>query len=355
MPISRRTILKTGAATVASAGISRWAHAAEPLRVAGYGGEFGQIYKSTVIEPFEKKFGVKVIFDESGLATAQFAKLRAGKGDGGFDVAAEFTPELIITGSQEKLLAPITEKEVPNLKYTWSQTSLMMPPYGALRSIVKVVLMYHKDKIPKPDSWLDYWEAHKKYGPEIKGRIAGHGPQNYSLLLYPLLMAARVRGGDERNLAPAWELLKAVKPFFGPVLANSAAAVPYMENQQLWLLPYWSSRGGYYVERGFPYAMSTPKEGTMALALASAIPIGSQNKELAYKFVNFTLEPDVQKAFCTAYHSGPARGDIKDWPAAFAEQQITTVEEMNRTAFPDIEYLAGQRRKITDTWQDIMA
>lgn len=354
MRISRRTFI-AGATTAVALGKPAIIHASEPLVVAGYGGEFGELYKTHIVQPFEQKFNVKVVFDESGLAYVHYAKLRAGKGDGGFDVAAEFVPELILLGEQEKLLAPITEKEVPNLKYTWPAVSANLPPYFAVRNVINSVLMYHKDKVEKPESWMDFWEAEKKYGPDIKGRIASHGLQNYPLLLYPLIMGARARGGSDRDLAPGWELLKAQKPILGPVLSSSAAAVPYMENEQLWMLPYWSSRAGYYVDRGFPYAVSYPKDGTIALPLLSAIAAGSRNKELAYEFVNFTLEKSVQRAFSLAFSSGPARGDITDWPAEFAQKHVTTDEAMASTSFIDEAYFLTQKEKITETWQDIMA
>jgi len=139
------------------------------------------------------------------------------------------------------------------------------------------------------------------------------------------------------------------------VVDTSAAAVPYMENEQVWIAPYWSARSAYYINRGFPIAMTVPKEGTVSLATTSCVPIGSKNKKLAFEFIDFRLDPEIQRAFCLGYFISPGRPDIGDWPASFAEHQITTPEKMALLAFPDVEYLAEQVRPWTEKWQDIMA
>ena len=66
-------------------------------------------------------------------------------------------------------------------------------------------------------------------------------------------------------MEPAWNLLKAQKPFVGVVVTASAEAAPHFENGEVWLSPYWSARAGYYINtRGLPYGMTVPKEGVLA-------------------------------------------------------------------------------------------
>ncbi len=130
-------------------------------------------------------------------------------------------------------------------------------------------------------------------------------------------MGARSKGASETNLAPVWDMLRAQKPYIGFVAGSSAQAVPYMENEQVWLMPFWSARALLYAKRGLPYGVTIPKEGTIALANCCAIPIGAANKKLAFEFINFRLDPDIQRAFCVAYQASPARPDITDWPGRF--------------------------------------
>ena len=195
-----------------------------------------------------------------------YAKMRAGRGTASFDIAAEMTAGQIILGAKEKLLQEITERENPNLKYVWDVSRKLIPPYGIIENYQYLALIWNKNKIKKPEFWLDYWQAQKTYGEQIKGRVLSHGMSNYELAAYALIMGAKASGGDERHMDKAWDLLRGLKPYLGPVVDTSAAAVPcYMENQEVWIGPYWSARSVYYIKRGLPIDMTVPKEGTISL------------------------------------------------------------------------------------------
>src|SRR4051812_45739826 len=118
---SRRRLLRATGGVLAAPYIIP-ALAADTLVVNGYGAEFQDIITRTTIEPFEKKFGVKVTYDNTGTAAQNYAKIRASRGAPGFDVPAELTPPEVILGQKEKLLETIGEAEVPNLKYVWPRS-----------------------------------------------------------------------------------------------------------------------------------------------------------------------------------------------------------------------------------------
>lgn len=355
--VSRRTLLK-GAGAGAVAGtvggpfvIS--ASAAETLVVNAYGGEFQDVFLKTTVEPFEKKFGVKVIYDDAGSASEDYAKIRAARGAPGFDVAAELTPPEIFLGQREKLLEPLTEKEIPNLKHVWKKSLDIIPNTGIVHTYQYTALIWNKKKIDKPDSWADYWMPGAKYGDKIKGYVINFNPANL-LSVYALIMAAKLKGGGVENLTPAWDILKAQKPYVGTVVTTSAQAAPYFENEQVWIAPYWSARAAYYEASGYPIGITIPKEGTIGLANCAGVPIGAKNKKLAYEFLNFRLDRDVQRAFHLGYFSSPGRPDITDWPKEFAETQIVTQKQMDATDFPDSEIIGAKRREWTMKWQEVM-
>ena len=261
--MNRRFVLKTGGAVALASSIGPWpiARAADTLTVAAYGGEFEDIFRRTVMDPFEKKFSCKIIYDNSNSQTGMYAKMRAGRGTANFDIAAEMAAGQIILGAKEKLLEEITEKQVPNLKYVWDVSRKIIPPYGIVQNYQYLALIWNKNKIKPPTSWLDYWQAQKVYGEDIKGRVLSHGMSNYELAAYALIMGAKATGGDERHMDNAWDMLKALHPYFGPVVDTSAAAVPYMENSEVWIGPYWSARSVYYIKRGLPIAHDHPQGG----------------------------------------------------------------------------------------------
>lgn len=353
--ISRRELLKgTAAAVPALAAPAFIARTAETLTIAAFGGEFKPLFIQHVIEPFEKKFSCKVTYDDSG-GLAYFARIRAAKGAPGFDVAAQIAAPDIILGAKENLLEKITEKEVPNLKYCFKKSAELIPPYGVIQHYQYLSLLYHKD-IEEPASWIDYWQPAKKYGEKVRGHVIGHSmAANPEIATYSLIMGAKAIGGSDRNLDGAWDLLKNQKPYLGFVSPTSAAAVPYIENGQAWLMPFWSSRSALYISRGLPYKIAIPKEGTFALPDCGGIPVGATNKKLAFEFFNHRLDPEIQKAFGAAYFIGPGRPDLQGLPETYVSQQVTTEQKMGSMVFIDQQYFADQQRGWIQRWQEVMA
>ena len=141
----------------------------ETLVVNTFGGEYQELFEKTVMQPFEKKFGVKVIHDATGTSSQDFAKIRASRGAPGFDVAGALSPPEVILGAKEGLLEKLTEKEVPNLKFTWEKARAALPATGAMHTLQFDSLFYNKDKIERPQSWADYWQPEKRYGAEDQG------------------------------------------------------------------------------------------------------------------------------------------------------------------------------------------
>jgi len=356
--IPRRTLLASAAGAALGSLASPFvisARAAETLVVTAYGGEYQEIFMTAVIKPFEKKFGVSITYDQSGGAAQTYARIRAARGAPGFDVAAELTPPEAILGARERFLEPVSEQTVPNLRHVWAKSRDAIPPVGVVPYYQYMALLWNKQKLDKPASWAAYWEPATLNKPDIKGHLLGHDPGTNLLEVYALIMAAKLKGGGVHDMSGAWTLLAAQKPWLGAVLQSSAQAAPYFENDEAWLTPYWSGRSGYYVSKGYPLGFTIPKEGTIGLADVSAIPVGATNKKLALEFLNFRLDPDVQRAFCLGYFVSPGRPDITGWPADFVETQITTQEKMNGLDLPDSALLGKERNPWVLKWQEIMA
>ena len=90
------------------------ANAAENvLVVAMYGGDFQKSLDKALMKDFEKKYNVKVLV-ESGVSSAQSAKIRAQKKRPQIDVAILDQGDEILLG-KEGLLEKLTPNEVPNI------------------------------------------------------------------------------------------------------------------------------------------------------------------------------------------------------------------------------------------------
>ena len=355
-PGRRKFISGVSAAAVTSLGAPYiWAQGKtdDTLVVNSFGGEYQELVEKAVIQPFEKKFGVKVVHDTTGTSSQDYAKIRASKGAPGFDVAAALSPPEVVLGAKENLLEKLTDKEVPNIKYTWEKARAALPPVAAIHTLQFDSLLYNKDKLDKPTSWADYWQPEKKYGAKIKGHVINYNPANL-LSVYALIHAAELGGGSATNMDPAWAILRAQKPMVGVVVTTSAEAAPHFESGEVWISPFWSARAGYYISRGIPYGMVVPKEGVIANIDTSAVPVGAKNKKLAYEFINFQLDPAIQRAWSIAYFCSPGRGDITDWPKGFADTQIVTAKQFDSVKLPDLDAIGNNRKDWTLKWQEIM-
>jgi putative spermidine/putrescine transport system substrate-binding protein len=354
MTMRRRPLLQAAAGALAAPFIIP-ARAGETLVVSAYGGEYQDVFMHTVVEPFEKKFGVEIAYDKSGGSAETYARIRASRGTPGFDVAAELGPSESLLGAREKLLEPVTEREVPNLRYVWARSLAAIPPVGVVHSYQYMTLLWNTRNVEKPRSWAAYWMPETLNRPDLQGHLLGHDPGSNLLEIYALVMAAKLKGGGLTDMSGAWDLLAKQKPWLGAVLQSSAQAAPYFENDQVWLTPYWSGRAGYYANKGYPLGYTIPREGTIGSAGVSAVPVGATNKRMALEFLNFRLDPEVQRAFCLDYFASPARPDITDWPAGFVETQITTQAKMDQLELPDPVVLGKQRNAWVLKWKEIMA
>lgn len=242
---------------------------------------------------------------------------------------------------------------MPNLRHLWTQAGHHPRLWRAAHVPVCRHGLQHR-KARAADLLGRLLEPEERLPPEARGRLIGFHPNNL-LSIYALLHAAELGGGDINNMEPAWELLRSQKPFVGTVVTGSAEAVPYFENGEVWIAPFWSPRSSYYISRGMPFGMVIPEEGVNGLCDVAAIPVGAANKKLAYEFLNFRLDPEIQRAFSLAYHSSPARGDVTDWPDDFARNQIVTHVQMDMLKFPDAELIGAQRRDWTLKWPETMA
>lgn len=351
---SRRTLLK---ASAAAAGVAlsmppTISQAADTLVVNSQGGEYQELFERTVIRPFEKKFGVQVVHDPVGLSSQDYARIRASRGAPGFDVAAVLTAVELNLGAREGYLEKISEREVPNLKHVWEQ-SRSLPSVGVCHSVQYATLIHLKKHLEAPTSWMDYWHPEAKYGEKIKGRVLTFNPASL-LATFTLIAGAEASGGSALNMEPAWANLAHLKPYVGSVQTAIAAAIAVLQQERVWLMPCWSARANYYLNSGMDIGVTVPKEGTMAFHECAAVPTGATNKKLAFEFLNFMLEPEIQSAYCQAYQISPGRGDITSWPAAFVAQQITTPEKMANLRFADLALVADKTREWTLRWQEVM-
>ena len=343
---------KPAAATAAP--VAKPTEAAKPVAkgsgeviVNAYSAEYEDIFNKYIKEPFERETGIKIIYDPSGSAAEDYAKIRASGGDPGWDVDA-VTAQEAIQGAKEGLLLEINETNTPNLKSFYPDMRMLVGNYGVPYEIQYMSLMYHKAKVdPPPTSWEIMWD------PKLKGHVLTFQFANI-LGVYHMIMAARLNGGSLENVEPGFQALDRLKDNLLDWPQQSTQAVVFMERGEVWAMPYWDGRAHYYVDQGLPYDFLIPKEGSIPLVNSLIIPKGAKNVENAYRFVDFWLSKEIQRSWALGYTVGPGRGDL-DFPEEFKKRHITSEEDIKKMGPPDYDYIAKNRPAWTERAQRIMA
>jgi putative spermidine/putrescine transport system substrate-binding protein len=92
-----------------------------------------------------------------------------------------------------------------------------------------------------------------------------------------------------------------------------------------------------------------PREGTIPVANAFVVPRTAKNKDLAYKFINYFLEPDVQATWAEQIFYGPANQDARV-PDEVARRIPYGAEQIRGLKFPDQATLDANKAAWVERW-----
>ncbi|MEU5401602.1 extracellular solute-binding protein [Streptomyces sp. NPDC005963] len=313
------------------------------LVIEGYGAEYQSIFEKEIAEPFTKKTGIRITYTAAGSASEQYASIRAASGDPGFDIAVMTSLELY-QGSKDRLLAPVTVQQVPNLARVPQKLQAKTYGVGAIQDVQQVVLMYRRSLFAKPPtSWQTMWDPKYRSGTLI------FNPANI-LGVYAMLSAAELDGGGIDDTEPGFARIKELAQYALATPQASAGAVPYMEKGTATLFPYLDGRAAIYAKTT-DYDYTVPGESSYASLGSLGVPVRAKNKEAAYEFIDYWLSDEVQRRWALAYNVGPAVTGLP-FPADFAAKHITTAEKLEKIKIADPETVTRNRTTWGQQWAE---
>ncbi|TCU32559.1 ABC transporter substrate-binding protein [Rhizobium azibense] len=322
---------------------------AETLVVNSYGGPYEKIIRERIIEPFEVKFGIKVLYDAVGSASQDYAKIKATGGRPGLDVVV-MTASQSLDGCKEGLLEKFTPETVPNLARLSPAIASVAGPCGAVHEVQYLSLLYRKDKLLEaPDSWSALFDE------DLKGKIILPTFQNI-MAAYLMEVLSVANGGDLLdNVEPGFAAMARLAKQSIGFEQSSSVMEAYIKDGQVWAMPFWNGRAQLLADSGLPVDYVLPKEGSIPLVATLNIPKDAENRRAALRFVNFFLEKTSQEAWVTGYKVGSARTDI-DVPADIRAKQITTEADLKALLLPDLGAVATRLSAWGKRWErDVVA
>jgi len=167
------------------------------LVVATWGWTAANVKKLSVA--FEEQYGCKVIIDETSGNADRLNKVIAQRNNPEIDVVM-MSESFSAIGNSMGVFEKIDTKIVTNLNnlYGFAQNP---DGFGPAYSLVRYGIIYDKDRVPAPTSYLDLFNGKYDGMLSLPDMTTTAGP-------YLLVAMAEALGGSASNVDPAFEFLK---------------------------------------------------------------------------------------------------------------------------------------------------
>ncbi|ARQ03026.1 ABC transporter substrate-binding protein [Pseudorhodoplanes sinuspersici] len=327
----------------AALAVTMWAapsFAAEKLIISSWGGSWKELIEQTVAKKFKAETGADVEFVTGGTID-RLNKAKLAKGSPESDVTFT-TSHVGWLYANDGLYETLDMAKIPNAKFLVDQAKISPYHIGSWAYVYTIV--YRPDLVPadiKFDSWADLWK------PELKGKLSAPDFDTSHLVA----VAAKLEGADAANWEKGSAKLKALKPNFKAYYANDAASQQLMQNGEAPVQVMLSMNAYYIASQGVKLNVAIPKEGAVLGVDTIGIMKGSKNADLAYKFVNILLDPEVQKEIATVKKGSPVVTNAKlDPEVAKLPGVFTTPDQWNKESLVIDHKLRAEKTGVWRQW-----
>jgi len=313
----------------------------------------------TFVKTFEEQHHCKVSASYMGSSDELMAKLRGGSA-GTYDVispSSDVATSIAIAG----LAAPLDLSKIP----TYSQLSPQLTSLPLVRvkgEVFGVPFMWGPDPLiydttvfaQPPDSWNVFWD------PKYRGKISVWDD------LSTVYMAAQVLGFDKPDPSQLYNLtdeqldavkkkLLELKPNIRKIWSTGGELTNLFQNHEIVAAMGWPLMTNQLRRINFPIGETIPKENTTGWIDHLMITAGSENKDLAYEFLEFMITAQTQKKVTDVTGYTPAN------PQA---AQLMTRDEVRNLHLDDVDNYqkrlyfwqnVPRRAKYNETWNEVKA
>jgi spermidine/putrescine-binding protein len=311
------------------------------------------------LKAFEEANGCKVTASYMGSSDELVAKLRGGSA-GNYDVispSSDVATMIAVTG----LAAPLDLVRLPS----YTQLSPQLTTLSLVRSKGDVYgvpfvwgpdpMLYDTTAFPQPpNTWKVLWD------PKLKGKVSVWDD------LSTVYMAAQVLGYDKPDASHIYNLsdeeldavkqkLIELKPNIRKMWSTGGELTNLFQNHEVVISMGWPLMTNQLRKSNFPVGETIPKENTTGWIDHLMITAGSENKDLAYKFLEFMIQPQTQKQVADVTGYTPAN------PHA---AKYMTPEEVKSLHLDDVDNYqkrlyfwqnVPRRAKYNEIWNEVKA
>src|SRR5947199_3983284 len=311
------------------------------------------------IKAFEDRNHCKVSASYMGSSDELVAKLRGGSAGNYYVISPSSDVATMI--SQAGLAAPLDLSRLPSYQQLSSKLR-DMPLVKANGNVYGVPFMwgpnpliYDTSAFPKaPDSWASLWD------PKLQNKISVWDD------LSTVYMAAQVLGYDKPDPSHLYNLsdkeldavknkLLALKPNIRKIWSTGGELTNLFENHEVVVAMGWPLMTNQLRAAKFPVGETIPKENTTGWIDHLMITAGSENKELAHKFLEYMIQAKTQKLVTDNTHYVPPNPQAARFMTADEVKglHLNDVEDYQRRIY--FWQNVPRRAKYTEIWNEVKA
>ena len=311
------------------------------------------------VRAFEEQNHCKVSATYMGTSDELVAKLRGGSA-GNYDVISP-SSDVATMISEAGLAAPLDLSKLPDYNQLSSKLRAM-PLVRVNGNVYGVPFMWGPNPLiydskafaAPPESWAAMWD------PRLKAKISVWDD------LSTVYMAAQVLGYDRPDPNHLYHLsdaeldavknkLLALKPNVRKIWSSGGELTNLFENHEVVAAMGWPLMTNQLRQANFPVGETIPKENTTGWIDHLMITAGSENKELAYKFLEYMIEAQTQKKVTDVTGYAPANPEAAKFMSA--EQQknlhLDNVDEYQKRIY--FWQNVPRRAKYNEIWNEVKA
>lgn len=329
------------ASIAALAGTSS-AAAADEIRVAWYGGSWGDAFQQCIADPFTQATGVEVI-PEIGTSNTTLAKLRQQKDKPTIDVAF-LDGGISELAEADGLLRPMDPASIPNLSGLASSALYKADgnAFAASVGYYSLGIAYNTKEIQAPPaSWDALWQD------DYAGAVTVPSPANSSGIPF-IIFLANIWNVPLTDLTPVYKKLASldVSSYFD----SSGAASNAFQSGEAIIGAHFNVAAWSLADKGLPIGFAVPKEGVWATDARVHLVKNSPAQANAEKFINQATSAASSQCLANTLYLGPAVKGVA--PDAAAADKMPwgkngSISNLNLLDWADIN---ARRSDITDAW-----
>lgn len=303
------------------------------------------LLKENVFKPFEEEYGVEVVL-EIGNNSERLTKL---KNNPNSDVDLIYLAESFAEqGIEGGLFEEIDYSKISNAeKLNEKAQSTVERGYGPAYTLNSIGIVVDPSLGVEVNSWEDLWKS------ELKGKIAipdittTNGPA--------ILAIAAEKAGvslETDNGEAAFKELESLKPNVVKTYSKSSDLANMFSSGEISVAVVADFAYGVISKVKPEVQYIVPESGTYLNFNTVNINKNSDNKELAYEFINYVLSEEVETRTAKVLSESPVNVDVKLTEEEAAN--LTYGDVIDNAKVLDFKYINTQMNSWIDTWNRIM-